>query len=223
MNKTWIVARHEYLHNLKRPSFLFAAFGVPLFTFIMYIVIFAVTVGNEQDTQQIGKIGYVDQAGVLNDLTLPKIESGETFPELVVFNDDAAARAALDEKTIGAYFVVPADYMTTGQVTTYSYSGIPEARKNDIENLMQANISHQVNTDVPLERIQNPVNMTIHVADSGRDLTEANIPALIFLPLIFAMVIMMASMPTVWASLSIAAPTTDSLRPSFSLMRRLMA
>lgn len=193
MNRMWVVARREYLYNLKRPSFLFAVFGVPLFTFVMWFVIFAVTVANEQDTEQIGQIGYVDQAGVLDNLTLPETKPDETPPELVAFDDETDARTALDAKTIGAYFVVPADYMSTGQITTYSYSGLPEALLDYGEELLLTNISRQVSGDVPLERIQEPVNMTIHVTDSGRDLTEANIPVLIFLPLIFAMVFMMAS------------------------------
>lgn len=193
MNKMWIVARREYLYNLKRPSFLFAVFGVPLFTFVMWALIFAVTAANEQDTQQIGGVGYVDQAGVLDNMTLPETEADVTPPKLAPFDSEDAARTALDAKNIGAYFVVPADYMSTGQVSTYSYSGIPEALKNYIEKLMQVNVSRQLSVNVPLERIHDPVNMTIHVTDSGRNLTEANIPALIFMPLIFAMVFMMAS------------------------------
>jgi ABC-2 type transport system permease protein len=49
---------------------------------------------------------------------------------------------------------------------------------------------------VPLERIQQPVNLNIHINDSGRNITEANFPALLFIPLIFAMLFMMSSSTT---------------------------
>ena len=42
MKKMWLVARREYLYNLKRPSFLFAVFGVPVFTFVVWALVFLV-------------------------------------------------------------------------------------------------------------------------------------------------------------------------------------
>jgi ABC-type Na+ efflux pump permease subunit len=57
----WIVARREYLFNLRRPAFLFAVFGVPLFTFFMWGIIFLVIGNNETNIDQIGKVGFVDK------------------------------------------------------------------------------------------------------------------------------------------------------------------
>lgn len=189
MNKTLTVARREYLYNLKRPSFLFAVFGVPVFTFVMWFIIFAVNTGAQENLDQMGMIGYVDQSGVLRDPRLP----ADTPDILVPFASEETARAALDEQTIGAYFVLPANYLSTGEISIYSYTGIPKALNDLIRGLMLANVSREMDTGVPLERITQPLNMTIHVIDSGRDLTEANIPALLFMPLIFAMVFMMAA------------------------------
>ena len=42
MNKFLIIARHEYLINLKKRSFLFAAFGIPIFIIIIWAIVFAV-------------------------------------------------------------------------------------------------------------------------------------------------------------------------------------
>lgn len=189
MNKVLTVARREYLYNLKRPAFLFAVFGVPLFTFVIWVVIFAVTASNEDDAQQLGQVGYVDQSGVLANPVYPE-DAADLF---VPYADEATARQALDDKTIGAYFVVPENYMPSGEISIYSYSGIPEALNDTIDTLMVQNVSRQVSANVPLERIENPVDMTIHVVDSGRDLTQANIPALILMPLVFALIFMMSS------------------------------
>lgn len=189
MNKLLLIARREYLFNLRRPAFLFAVFGVPVFTFFMWFVIFAVVGNSETDVDRLGTIGYVDLAGVL---TNPVVPEDVTLP-LQAYPDDASARAALDAKTIGAYFLLPEDYLQTGVVQTYSYDGIPEVFEDQVEALMLANLSREVQSDVPLERIQDPVEMTIRAEDSGRIITEANIPILIFLPMIFALVFMMSS------------------------------
>ncbi|MBI5669495.1 MAG: ABC transporter permease [Chloroflexi bacterium] len=189
MNKVLTVARREYLYNLRRPAFLFAVFGVPLFTLVLWVVIFALTASSEDNARQLGQVGYVDRSGVLANPVYPE-EAADLF---VPYSDETAARQALDDKTIGAYFVVPDNYLPTGEITIYSYSGIPEALNDTIDTLMVQNISRQVGANVSLERIQDPVDMTVHVVDSGRDLTEANIPALILMPLAFALLFMMSS------------------------------
>jgi len=192
MNKVWLVARREYLFNLRRRSFLFAVFGVPIFTFVVWAIIFLVIAATEQNLDEIGSAGYVDQAGILSDPVFP-----EDDPELVVpyaaYESEEAAREALDDQAIGAYFVLPDDYLETGTVRIYSYSNIPEALEDSINALLLTNLSKGFDSSVPLDRIENPVTMTIRVADSGRTLTEANIPTLIFIPLIFAFLFLMSS------------------------------
>jgi ABC-2 type transport system permease protein len=192
MSKLWTVARREYFYNLRRRSFLFAVFGVPLFTFFMWFIIFALMSNSEENLDHIAQVGYVDESGVLADPIYPE-ESDVSF---VAYPTEDEARAALDAQEIGAYFVLPANYLRTGRVQTYSYSGIPDALETIIENLLLTNLSRDLLGDVPLDRLQDPVNLTIRVADTGRTLTEDNIPALIFIPLIFAFVFMMASSVT---------------------------
>jgi ABC-2 type transport system permease protein len=192
MNKTLSVARREYFYNLRRRSFLFAVFGVPLFTFVMWFIIFAVVANNEENVEQVGDVGYVDEAGVLDNAVYPE-GSAELF---VPYETEGEARTALDNQEIGAYFVVPENYLDTGRIQTFSYAGIPEALEGSINSLLLANLSRNLSSDVPLERIQNPVNLTIQMADSGRTLTDANIPVLIFTPMIFAFVFLMASSVT---------------------------
>jgi ABC-2 type transport system permease protein len=192
MNKIALVARREYFFNLRRRSFLFAVFGVPLFTFIIWAIIFLVISDTDKNLKDIGSVGYVDQAGFLSASVVPQDK-----PELVIpykpYNTEADARAALDAKTIGAYFVLPEDYLKTGQIKIYSYSGIPDALNASIDALLLVNVSKKLGDNVPLNRIENPVNLTIHAADSGRTLTEASIPVLIFIPLIFSFVFLMSS------------------------------
>ena len=98
MKKMWLVARREYLYNLKRPSFLFAVFGVPIFTFVVWAVVFLVMSNSENNVGQDSKFGYVDHAGVL---TNPVALKGR-LDEFVAFADEQTARAALDLRDVRA-------------------------------------------------------------------------------------------------------------------------
>jgi ABC-2 type transport system permease protein len=153
--------------------------------------VFAVISSNENDLSKFGKVGYVDQSGLLENPVLPT-----KTPDLFVpYTDDATARKALDDKTIGAYFTLASDYMKTGDVQIYSYNSIPSALEDDLNAFLLSNLSHQVQ-GASVQRIEEPVNLSIHVNDSGRDITEANFPALFFIPLIFAFVFLMSSQTT---------------------------
>ncbi len=189
MKKMWLVARREYFYNLKRRSFLFAVFGVPIFTFIVWGVVFLVMSNSENNVTKDSKFGYVDLSGVLAD-PVPLADKPEQF---VPFADEKSARDALDSKAISAYFVLPKNYLATGDVQSYSYDSISSTLKDDLGAFLLANLSRGLENKFPVERIQNPVTLTVRPEDSGRSLTEANIPALIFIPLIFSFVFLMSS------------------------------
>ncbi len=192
MKKMWIVARREYLFNVRRRSFLFAVFGVPLFTFVVWAIVFLAISATDEDLKDIGSVGYVDQAGIITNPVIPADQVDLVVP-YIAYDSENAARQALDAKNIGAYFVLPENYMQTGAVKIYNSGAVPSALEDSIDALLLANLALRLESNVPLERIQTPVTLTIYAADSGRTLTEANIPALIFMPLIFAFVFMMSS------------------------------
>ncbi len=188
MKKIWLVARREYLFNLRRRSFLFAVFGVPLFTFVIWFIVFALISSNDNDLAQVGKVGYVDQANILTNPVFPT----DTPDLYVAYADETSVRQALDAKTIGAYFVLPSDYMKSGAVNLYSYSSIPSALEDNLNAFLLMNLSRNLQ-GIPADRIEQPVNLTIHANDSGRDITEENFPVLLFIPLIFAFVFIMSA------------------------------
>src|SRR5436190_1258868 len=137
MKKMWLVARREYLYNLKRRSFLFAVFGVPVFTFIVWGVVFLVMSNSENNVGAESKFGYVDLSGLLADpVTLP--DKPKAF---VAFSDEPSARAALDSKAVYAYFVLPKNYLNTGEVQSYSYDSISDTLKDELAAFLLANLS----------------------------------------------------------------------------------
>lgn len=189
MSKLWIVAQREYMHYLRKRSFLFAAFGVPIFVVVIMMVVFSLA--DETNGGDPGSIiiGYVDHANVL--------VSTEGVPDYFVGYDTIEqARQALEDDTIGAYFVLPEQYLANGRVQVFGFDRIPEWVNGEIESFLFTNLSAQIHVDLPFERIEDPVEMTVYVQDSGRELTESAIPALFLIPIVFVMVFMMSSQVT---------------------------
>ena len=191
MNKVFLVARQEYVHNLKRGGFLFAAFGIPLFTILMMVVVFALTVNNEPDTSRVGQIGYVDLSGVLDDA----VEQPENFMR---FETEAAAEGALTATDgIGAYFVVESDYLNNGRVRLVSNGDTPEVLEDDIDAFLLANLGASSGLDPEIAaRIQDPVDSRLLTLDNGRIISGSGLAGVILAPLIFVMVFLLATQTT---------------------------
>lgn len=112
MNKMLIVLRHEFLTIVKKPSFWFGILGMPFVVGIIVAIIGGVSgaatasVIAQQTNKPNRPQGYVDQSGLLQ----------RANNEFLAFSSETDARAALAEGSIEAYYVVPADYLHTGQV-----------------------------------------------------------------------------------------------------------
>jgi ABC-2 type transport system permease protein len=188
VSKTWLIAKHEYLTNVKRRSFLFGAFGIPIITIVLMTVVFGLIFTDESDMTRLGTVGYVDQAGVLAG------EAGkpDTF---AAYETEDAAHAALDAGEIGAYFVVAPNYMQTGSVHVYGNSGIPEALHDSIDGYLRANLSAGLDPAIA-ERLKDPIESSIRTLDNGRVIRDNAIVGLFLMPIIFVMVFLFASQTT---------------------------
>jgi ABC-2 type transport system permease protein len=119
MKKTLEVMRYELVSALQRPSFLFFAFGVPVIAVIAfagYSLIKSNQDSDSSDTQvqeDSGLVveGYVDLAGLV-----------EVVPEdlppgtLVEFSSETEAQSALNQGKVNAYYLIPDDYLETGNL-----------------------------------------------------------------------------------------------------------
>ncbi len=188
MHKTWLIIRHEYLTNIKRRSFLFGAFGVPLITIVLMAIVFALTINSEQNVDQLGQIGYVDQSGVLQQ----QVDKPSSFQ---VYDSEAAVKAAFDAGTIGAYFVVGSDYMNNGQVQVFSQSNVPTALTDEIDSYLRANLGTGLDPQI-LARIKDPVESSVKTLDNGRVIKDNAVAGLILAPIIFVMVFLFSAQAT---------------------------
>lgn len=188
MHKAWLVAKREYLYNVKRPGFLFGAFGVPLITVVLMVIVAAVAVDTETNTERVGAVGYVDQSGILTD----PIDQPEGY---MAFSTTDEAHAALEGGEIGAYFVVAPDYVESGRVQLISRTGIPQALTGQFDAFLVANVGRGLDPDI-LERLKSPVTMAVQTLDTGRTIEESAVMALVFAPIIFVFVFLMATQIT---------------------------
>ncbi|MBN2471415.1 MAG: ABC transporter permease [Anaerolineae bacterium] len=186
MRKIWLIARREYLYNFRRRSFLFTAFGVPAFSFLMMFVIFNLLEGTFTETGQLGTVGYVDAAGVL-------AEAVERPEEFAAFPEAESAHAALLAGEIGAYFVLPEDFLQTGQVDAFAEENVPEGIQSQFTDFVEANLTLRVPPEVNLDRILNPMNLTMVEVATGESLENENAFIARFMtPFVFAFIFLMA-------------------------------
>ncbi|MCX9078660.1 MAG: hypothetical protein OIN84_11875, partial [Candidatus Methanoperedens sp.] len=188
MHKAWLVAKREYLSNVKRKGFLFGAFGVPILIVALMVIVAAIAVDSETNTERVGGVGYVDLSGVLAD----PVDEPEDYRAYASADE---AQAALEAAEIGAYFVVEANYMDTGSIQLISRTGTPEALVDQFDEFLVANVGRSIAPDL-LERLKSPVTMSVMTLDSGRVVEESAIFALIFAPIIFVFVFLMATQIT---------------------------
>lgn len=110
MNKAWIVAKHEFLVTIRRVWFVISTFVFPLLFLGLGGVLFLVmrhTVEKQEERITGLPLGVVDLWGGL-----------KKEPEFRIrrFANEDEALAALREKQIATFVVVPADYLSSGRV-----------------------------------------------------------------------------------------------------------
>jgi ABC-2 type transport system permease protein len=121
MNKTLLVLKHELRTVLTRPSFLFAIFGIPIIGAAVFSVAGQLSKGTStlnilalliSSPPTVQAEGYIDQAGIIK-MIPSSVQSGV----LIAYPDEAGAVRALENGEISAYYIIPADYVQTGEIT----------------------------------------------------------------------------------------------------------
>ena len=191
MKRTLLIARHDFLTNVKRRSFLFSAFGLPLLIIIAQFAIGAFVAEQSETTGSLGTIGYVDHTPdqVLN-------AAVEKPAEYRAYAQEQTARAALLDGEIGAYFVVPDDYVARGVVHVYATRDVPRG----IESQMSSFLTRNLLTDWPAERVdrlQNPLNLSYATLGGEQEIRDdESAVAAVLVPLFFAIILMMSIFTT---------------------------
>lgn len=192
MSKVIQIAIREFFYNLRKPAFLFAAFGTPSIIVGTWIILFA-AIGNATEHPPVSTVGMVDKTGLIS----PDLQVEDVEFSLVPFEDEANARQSLDAGQVEAYFVLPEDYTSFGQISVYTYRDLPSNFERNLRRLLVSNISAQAGLDMPIERILTPVNdMKATILDTGRTINTAGFAFTFLAPFFFSLLFWIAMQTT---------------------------
>ncbi len=172
MRNVWLVIKHDVGTTLRQRSFWVLAFLMPILLvgFQAYSYLQEREAGGArsadreaEDNQALDvlAIGLVDPAGLLTEM--PADIPADLFTR---FDDDAAARDALEAGQIEQYVSIPADYVATGKVTVYdkdfqlmsSGEGMGMAFNSTNEWVLEVLLNYGLTGDQQLvETLRNPV------------------------------------------------------------------
>ena len=139
MHNITLVLRHEIATTLRKRSFWFTTFVFPLLILAFSLIPQLLTdrfVGDDPVSLLTGpagapqQIGYVDQAGVITSIPADLSSLLEAFP------DRETAEQALHAGQISQIYLLPADFMQTGEVVVVAPSLSPLAGEQN-ENLLR--------------------------------------------------------------------------------------
>lgn len=168
MRKVWIIARHEFLTNLRRAGFIIWTLTVPVLGAVGLLV--AVLVRGQATSMLESmfspdqQIGFVDQSGIFTPV-LPGFQD-----EFTPYDTESAGRSDLQTETIDALLVIPSDYMESGTVTVISRGG--NANITGLEAAEDFLVSHLLNGQVDpglAARIQSPMDPVLVSLDEEGD------------------------------------------------------
>lgn len=147
MRNSFLVVKYELVTMLSKPSFWLMAFLFPLF--ILAISLGPQLLANDMGPQAIDLlapesagempvIGYVDEASLIQN-------QPAAFPPAMfrAFADETAAQSALAAGEITEYYLIPPDYVASGQLVVVKEDVQPFGSSNDrlIEYLLAYNLT----------------------------------------------------------------------------------
>jgi len=201
MTKTLLVLRYEVATAFRKKSFLFMAFGLPL---IALLVVMGTSLFGEQqpgapsgspaapDTRELQREGYVDLSGLVRKIH-PDVPRGI----LTAYPDEDSARQAMQAGELEAYYVVPRDYLETGNLIYVNPDYRPASAEGQAWVMRWTLFANLLGND--LERMRTGNAMNVHVTalapvDARR---EVDSPLLFYIPygmmFLFTFVLMMSA------------------------------
>ena len=170
MSKIWQITLHEYRKHVFNRRFVFGLLSVPGVILLMVGLIFLIFSMEENTTP----IGYVDNSGLLsNPVPAPKPTAPDRPVQMIAFASEAEARAALETGKLQAYYILPADYRSTGNLRVVHIVELKSPARQQFYNFLGANLLK--NTDpVIAARLVKGADVTTESADGSRSLSSSN-------------------------------------------------
>ena len=171
--KVWVVARHEYLTNMRRVGFIIMTAIVP----VLGIVVLLFGTFFSGQARQLG--AFFEQQFEVGDKPIGVVdESGYFFPilpeyqkDFIPFESEAEAEAALTAEEVSSVLLIGEDYLETGRVVVMTTgSGFGAAMVSDSATVRAFFVDHLLAGQVDpalQERAADPANVESRVISSG--------------------------------------------------------
>jgi ABC-2 type transport system permease protein len=136
MKKFSLVAWHEYSRHVFRKRFMVVLFSVPLMLAFMAILVIVIIFMQTSSKP----VGYIDHSGLLvNPIPQPRVKWPEQYVSMVAYTDEISAENDLKAKKIQVYYIIPEDYLKTGQVKLI-YEKIKGSDEVQFTSFMKVNL-----------------------------------------------------------------------------------
>lgn len=171
MAKSWLVAKAEYMDQVRRRSFLIATLAVPILIVGIMVVSILIAINEEEDLRP---LGIVDQAGVL--AAEPLSAAGDGEAPLERFETEEEARLALADGVIQGYFVLPEGYLqgaSSDQAPRLVFWDKPpsDTAQSQFNRLLRRSLVAG-QSDAVRERLLAGLTLTVRSADGKRESNE---------------------------------------------------
>ncbi|MBA3874848.1 MAG: ABC transporter permease [Anaerolineae bacterium] len=198
---------YEFRRNFRRKGYLFTTFGIPIIAFVAYFSYQAINTLNTRNASPIdsaaqalastaelfkgiSKAGYVDQSGQFPD-------AGDLKDKLSRFDDETSAQSALSAGKIDLFYIIPADYLKTGDVTlVMPRLNLGQISSDPVRRLVLGKLSQGVDSNL-FSRLVDPVDVQeINLQRDSSGKTKTNFGADFAVAYLFAILLMLAVFTT---------------------------
>jgi len=168
MSKLWRIAWHEYGRHVFTRRFMLILLSVPALVLVV-IGLVLIVIYMETDSQP---LGYVDQSGILADpIPAPPVSWPERAVALVAYSTEVLARTALDAEEIQGYYVLPEDYLQTGQAELTYYEEPKGSSRGQFLEFIAVNLLASQPAEVA-SRIIDGTTIIVRSEDGSREASE---------------------------------------------------
>ncbi|MCL0080444.1 ABC transporter permease [Dehalococcoidia bacterium] len=190
MNKMLTILKHEFRQTIKRKSFLIMTISVPLIALIGMLGYRVIQDIYQPDKPEEQRIGYVDHTGIFTGYTE---QADLTF---ILYADEAKAKSHLLAGEIDEFFIIPSDYLATGQVIRFTMEGElapPPGLTKQISDFLLSNLLAGEVTEQLLQRVKEPLMLaSLQLDEMGHVIQIPHPLVVLFVPYVFALLFMIS-------------------------------
>ena len=170
-NKFWFVAVNEYKKHVLQKKFILALLSVPLLLGVSILAGYL----SYLFERNLSPIGYVDLVGVLADpIPVPEDQLSDDAVEIVAFQTEAAAKTALQNEEIQAYYLFAEEYFETREVPLIFIDSPGENATDHFITFMKVNVLADLPVNVA-ERTLDGFDVTVRSSDGKREFSPDQI------------------------------------------------